>query len=70
MLKFSKSFSLATQLNDRKLDKIAVIVTPCYGSSIPWISTAIGLLLYERGYSINFVVDQLPFGKVDIIWKL
>ena len=61
---------MARQFNDRKLDQIAVIITPWHGSSIPWISTAIGLLLGERGYTINFLIDALPFGKANFFWKL
>jgi hypothetical protein len=50
--------------------QVGVIVAPWCGSAVPWFSTAIGLLLAARGHRVTFVIDDLPFGPTDRVWRL
>jgi hypothetical protein len=42
---------------------IGVVITPWLGTSIPWYSLAIGLMLSKAGSRVTFVIDDQPFGR-------
>ena len=50
-------------------DSIGIVVLPWSGSAVPWFSIACGLLLAERGHSVSFIVDDLPFGPQSRAWR-
>ncbi len=50
--------------------RAATIITPWYGSPVPWFSMAVGLLLAYRGYRVTFVLDDQLFGADSRIWRL
>jgi len=50
--------------------RAATIITPWFGSSVPWFSMAVGLLLVVRGYRVTFVLDDQLFGADSRIWRL
>lgn len=43
--------------------RCAVVVAPWLGTSVPWFTVAVGLLLARNGHSVTFVVDDCPFGR-------
>jgi len=45
-----------------ELPRAATIVTPWFGSPVPWFSMTFGLLLGSRGYRVTFVLDDQLFG--------
>ncbi len=42
--------------------RVAVVITPWLGTSIPWFSLAVGLLLARNGCAVSFLLDDFPFG--------
>lgn len=50
--------------------RAAVIITPWFGSPVPWFSMAVGLLLAGRGHRVTFVLDDQLFGVDSRIWRL
>jgi len=48
----------------------AVVITPWFGSPVPWYSTAVGLLLAANGNKVTFVLDDQMFGPPSKIWRL
>jgi hypothetical protein len=50
--------------------RAAVIITPWFGSPVPWFSMAMGLLLAGRGHRVTFVLDDQLFGTDSRIWRL
>jgi len=41
----------------------AIMVTPWYGTTVPWFSVMVGLMLGARGARVLFIFDDFPFGK-------
>jgi hypothetical protein len=54
--------------NDAK--RVAVIITPWFGSAVPWFSMAVGLLLAVRGCRVTFVLDDHLLGDDTRFWRL
>lgn len=50
--------------------RAAAIITPWFGSPVPWFSMAVGLLLAGRGHRVTFVLDDQLFGADSRIWRL
>lgn len=50
--------------------RAAAIITPWFGSPVPWFSMAVGLLLAGRGYRVTFVLDDQLIGDDSRIWLL
>ncbi len=50
--------------------RAAAIITPWFGSPVPWFSMAVGLLLASRGHRVTFVLDDQLFGADSRIWRL
>lgn len=48
----------------------AVVITPWFGSPVPWFSLAVGLLLVAKGHVVTFVIDDMPFGSTSLMWRL
>jgi hypothetical protein len=48
---------------------ISVLVTPWYGSKVPWISIAFALLLRAKGYSVTLIYENLPIDPLSLIEK-
>jgi hypothetical protein len=40
-----------------------VVVTPWLGTSVPWFTVGIGLLLARKGHQVTFILDDFVFGK-------
>lgn len=40
-----------------------VVISPWLGTSIPWFSLAVGLMMARKGARVRFVVDDLAFGQ-------
>jgi hypothetical protein len=40
----------------------AVVVMPWLGTTVPWFSIVIGMILAAEGIKVTFVVDGMPFG--------
>jgi hypothetical protein len=51
-------------------NRVAVVITPWFGSPAPWYSMTIGLLLAARGHAVTFVLDDQLFGRPSRIWRL
>lgn len=49
--------------------RFAVVITPWGGTSIPWFSLAIGLLLAKRGSTVTFVLDDFNFGDKSLRYQ-
>ena len=43
--------------------RCGVLVTPWLGTSVPWFSIAIGLLVAREGQNVTFILDDSAFGK-------
>ena len=43
--------------------RFVVVITPWVGSTVPWLSLGIGLLLARHASPVTFVIDDLPFGR-------
>lgn len=43
--------------------RCVVVITPWVGSTVPWLSLGIGLLLARHASPVTFVIDDLPFGR-------
>lgn len=43
--------------------RCAILVTPWLGTSVPWFSVGIGLLLAREGHNVAFILDDFMFGK-------
>lgn len=43
-------------------DEIVVVVTPWMGTSVPWFSVTLGLLLAREGRKVTFLFDDIQFG--------
>lgn len=43
--------------------RCVVVITPWVGSTIPWLSMAVGLLLERNASQVTFVIDDMPFGR-------
>lgn len=50
--------------------RAAAIITPWFGSAVPWFSMAVGLLLADRGHRVTFVLDDQIFGADSRFWRL
>jgi len=50
--------------------RAATVITPWFGSPVPWFSMAVGLTMAARGHAVTFILDDLPFGPVSRIWRL
>ena len=44
-------------------DRVGVVISPWLGTSIPWYSIAIGLMLSKAGSRVTFFVDDNMFGN-------
>lgn len=42
---------------------VGVVVTPWLGTSVPWFTVGIGLLLARKGHQVTFILDDFVFGK-------
>jgi len=40
-----------------------VVITPWQGTSIPWFTLAVALMMAKSGARIRFVIDDVPFGE-------
>jgi hypothetical protein len=47
--------------------RVLAVITPWQGSSVPWYTLALALLLHSRGCRISFVLDDFRFG--DKPWR-
>jgi hypothetical protein len=68
MLHFVRKAPQVTVVNKAK--RAAAIITPWFGSPVPWFSITVGLLLAGRGYRVTFVLDDQLFGNYSRIWQL
>lgn len=50
--------------------QLSVVITPWFGSPVPWFSLAVGLLLAAKGHAVTFVMDDMPFGSSSPMWRL
>lgn len=48
----------------------AIVLTPWSGTAVPWFSLVCGLLLGATGNRITFVLDDMPFGPRNRVWRL
>jgi len=48
---------------ETKGDCVGVVISPWLGTSIPWYSIAIGLMLSKAGSRVTFIVDDNMFGR-------
>lgn len=62
MTKLVESFLFVPKYNPGHIE-CAVLVTPWLGTSVPWFSIGIGLLLAYHGQRVTFILDDFPFGK-------
>ena len=46
-----------------------VVITPWLGTSVPWYTLALGLLLAKNGNKISFVIDDFPFGNSNLRYR-
>lgn len=46
-----------------------VVITPWLGTSVPWYTLALGLLLAKNGNKISFVIDDFPFGNSKLRYR-
>ena len=49
--------------------RFAIIITPWQGTSVPWFTLAVGLLLAKEGNDTVFVLDGFPFGDRALRYK-
>ena len=49
---------------------IAIVVMPWVGSSVPWFSLVCGLFLASKGNKVSFIIDDMPFGKASLGFRL
>lgn len=68
MCRFVRQAPLSSIGADAQL--AAIVVTPWFGSAVPWFSIALGMLLAVRGYRVSFVLDDMIFGKDSSFWRL
>ncbi len=47
--------------------RVLAVITPWQGTSVPWYTLALALLMAARGCRVAFVLDDLPFG--DKPWR-
>lgn len=62
MAKLVKSFNLPTTTKGNTL-QCGILVTPWLGTSVPWFSIGIGLLMAHEGHRVTFILDDFTFGK-------
>ena len=59
---------VSSNSNPRNI-RIAIIITPWQGTSVPWFTLAIGLLLAKDGNNTVFVLDDFIFGNSPLRYK-
>lgn len=42
---------------------VGIVVTPWLGTSVPWFTVGVGLLLAREGHQVTFILDDIIFGK-------
>lgn len=47
--------------------RVLAVITPWQGTSVPWYTLALALLMAARGCRLRFVLDDMPFG--DKPWR-
>lgn len=62
MAKLLDSFQFDSERKPRQIN-CAILVTPWQGTSVPWFSVGIGLLLARHGQKVTFILDDFPFGN-------
>ncbi len=43
--------------------RCGIVVTPWLGTSVPWFSVGIGLLMARDGHQVTFILDDFMFGR-------
>ena len=54
--------SVNAKPDTRTSNSIAILITPWFGTHVPWTSLAIGLLLHARSNSVIFIFEALDIG--------
>lgn len=49
--------------------RIAVVITPWLGTSVPWYTLATGVLLAAKGNRLTFILDDYPFGDSPVRYR-
>lgn len=62
--------AVSSALSGTEAPRAAAIITPWFGSPVPWFSMVVGLLLVRRGHRVTFVLDDQHFGGDTFIWRL
>ena len=64
-----KAFAKLSPTKNSANIRFAIIITPWQGTSVPWFTLAVGLLLAKEGNDTVFVLDGFPFGDRALRYK-
>jgi hypothetical protein len=51
-------------------ERIAILVTPWFMTTVPWYSVTLGLMLHRKGRRVTFILDDYLFGNSYILYHI